>query len=152
MCPREQFGKRLSLEEVTVTESQFLVLVWDVPGRFGAVKDEGKLSLKGDREMCPGVIQEITPNRSRNHGMVWLEGILKIILWQWQEHLPQPRLFQALPWNTCRDGEGWGDLLCAPKVKLLVESALVVTVQICPKLSLALGLNPSFHQELVVPG
>lgn len=97
MCSREQLEESLSLEEVTaVTGSQVFSPVWGVPGRFGAVRGEGKLSLKGDREMCPGVIQEITPKRSRDRGMVWLEGTLQTILLQWQEHLPL-LCFQAVP-------------------------------------------------------
>lgn len=46
-----------------VPASQVFSPVRGVPGRFGAVRDEGKLSLKGDREMCPGVTQEMTPER-----------------------------------------------------------------------------------------
>lgn len=42
--------------------------------------------------------------------------------------------------------------LAGAKGKLPVESALVAVGQICPELSLALGLQPSFHQGLLVPG
>lgn len=78
MCSRLE--NRLSLQEVpAVTGSRDFSPVWGVPGRFGAVRDEGKLSLKGGREMCPGAIQEITPKRPRDHGMVWVEGTLKIL-------------------------------------------------------------------------
>lgn len=41
-----------------MTASQALGPAWGVPGRFGAVRDEGELSLKADREMRPGVIQK----------------------------------------------------------------------------------------------
>lgn len=34
------------------------------------MRDEGKLSPKGDREISPGIIPEITPKRSQNSGMV----------------------------------------------------------------------------------
>lgn len=38
-----------------------------------------------------------------------------------------------------------GVIPAGAKGKLPVESALGAAVQICPKLSLTLGLNPSFH-------
>lgn len=83
--------------------------------------------------------------------MGWLEGLSGMVLLQGSSTSTsqvgagpvQPGLEHRASTGVV---SGWS------QGKLPVESALVAAVQICPKLSLALGLRPSFHQGLVVLG
>lgn len=119
------------------------------------MRDEGKLSLKGDREMCRGVVlrndpKEVTESWNGLVGRDLTDHLVAVA--GTPSTSPGCSSLSSLAWNTCRAREGRDPLLCVARVKLPVESALAAAVQVCPKLSLALGLNPSFHQELVVQG